>query len=568
MNNRILRIMIICIIVLSLSFTGCDNINFTKSGSGTSELSDAPVNKSKEIKEFTAFFDVEGDEIDEDNVIQDIIARKIGARCNETWLAGQSSQEAVGILIASGDYPDFLNWTPRLQDAGAFIPIDKYWEDYPNIKNFWSEIQWESLRQEDGHIYSIPQFNNINIKSMETQQDNEAFWIQTRVLKWAGYPEIETLDQLFDLLEDYYNANPTMADGSSVVPFGILANDWYYFCMENPPQFLDGYPNNGSVIVEKGTARVKDYNTTDTAQKYFRKLNEEYKKGMIDPEFMTMYHDQFLEKVASGRILCMVEQYWDFKRAEESIKAQGLEGCTYVPLGITIDPGMHEMYYAESEAATLSGGLSISVDCEDVEGALKFINDLLSPEILTLRNWGLEGQDYFVDENGLFYRTQEMRNNAVNPEYKASNFCQYSYFPAYVGMDLDGKNAATPSTQPSEFYLSLEPEVQECLEAYDANTYVDMLDYNVIDPQEEPWYPMWSYSNTLTTQTPGGMAWTRMTEIKHNYLPQVIIADDFDAIWKEYMLAYQECKPEDFLAEMQEEVYRRVEVVTGINIRP
>jgi putative aldouronate transport system substrate-binding protein len=79
---------------------------------------------------------------------------------------------------------------------------------------------------------------------------------------------------------------------------------------------------------------------------------------------------------------------------------------------------------------------------------------------------------------------------------------------------------------------------------------------------------MWSYTNTLTTDTPGGLAWVKMGEVKHNYLPQVIIAEDFDSVWLKYLEVYNACHPEDFLTEMQEEVYRRVEVVTGRNIRP
>ncbi len=30
------------------------------------------------------------------------------------------------------------------------------------------------------------------------------------------------------------------------------------------------------------------------------------------------------------------------------------------------------------------------------------------------------------------------------------------------------------------------------------------------------------------------------------------MADDFDATWAEYMTVYNECKPEDFLKEMQD----------------
>ena len=64
---------------------------------------------SGEIKEFTAFFAVPGTEINDDNEIQQIIAEKTGAKCKETWLTGQSDSEAVGTLIASGEYPDALS---------------------------------------------------------------------------------------------------------------------------------------------------------------------------------------------------------------------------------------------------------------------------------------------------------------------------------------------------------------------------------------------------------------------------------------------------------------------------
>jgi putative aldouronate transport system substrate-binding protein len=566
MKKRMFAVLL-CIAMVASLFTGCGkNDSDDKDASKTATINED--GESTEIKEFTAFFDRQGIELNTDNEIQQIIAEKIGAKCKETWLTGQTAEEAVGMLIASDEYPDFINWTPQLQDAGSLVPIDEYFDKFPNIKNFWSESQWNTLKQEDGHIYSMPQFGNINEKLMDTTQGGEAFWVQTRVLKWAGYPVIESLDQLFELLRDYSAANPTMKDGTPVIPFEVLAYDWYYFCLENPPQFLDGYPNNGRCIVDPDTFEAIDYNTTPTAERYFRKLNEEYKSGIIDPEFMTMNHDQFLEKISSGRVLCMVEQKWDFQTAEDAIKSQGLDDCTYVPLGITIEPGMKEMYYAANEAAVLSGGLSITKSCEDVEGALKFVNDLLDPEIITLRSWGVEGVDYLVDENGLFYRTQEMRDNAVNSEYKASHLSSYGYFPNFTGMNPDGKNAMTPDTQPSEFYDGLTPEVQECLAAYDAKTYVDLLDYNEIDGYEQPWYPMWSFVGEMTTETPGGLAWTKMEETKKEYLPQVVIADDFDAAWTEYLGAYNKCKPEDFLVEIQEAIYDRIELVQGKDVRP
>ena len=36
------------------------------------------------------------------------------------------------------------------------------------------------------------------------------------------------------------------------------------------------------------------------------------------------------------------------------------------------------------------------------------------------------------------------------------------------------------------------------------------------------------------------------------------MAKDFDKTWDEYMKAYAACKPEDFIAEMQQELDKRI----------
>lgn len=536
--------------------------------SKTTETAKATEAAEQEVKHFTAWFARENPELNQENDIKKIIADKIHADCWETWLVGQKAEEAIGMYVASGELPDFVNFDTAFLEAEQLVPIDGYLDQYPNLKALWSDSQWESLRQADGHIYSIPQFGNIYEKSMDTQQNGEAFWIQNKVLKWAGYPQIETLDQFFDLLRDYQKANPTMEDGTPIIPFEILSYDWLYFCLENVPQFLDGAPNDGKCIVDPVTYKVTDYNTTPTAKRYFQKLNEEYKNGLIDKEFVSMDQDQFGSKVASGRVLSFVSQHWIFNNYEESLKAAGMDDCIYIPLGITIEPGMHEMYYATNESATLVGGLSITTSCKDVEGALQFVNDLLSPEILTLRHWGEEGKDYLVGDDGLFYRTQEMRDNAVKADYKASHLCSYSYFPQYDGMNPDLKNAAKPDQQPSEFYDGLEQPVKECLAAYGAKTYVEMLDNNVIDPMERPWYPIYNYVDSLDPASPEKEMFNEFDNLKKERLPKVVMADDFEKEWNSYQEAYHATRADKFMEFMQEAVYSRIELATGKNVRP
>ena len=75
----------------------------------------------------------------------------------------------------------------------------------------------------------------------------------------------------------------------------------------------------------------------------------------------------------------MVDQWWDFAfTAGDAIKSAGLDkqGCSYVPLPITIDEGITNQWHNSGGVVNASSGLAISVSCEDVEGALKFVDDL------------------------------------------------------------------------------------------------------------------------------------------------------------------------------------------------
>jgi len=521
----------------------------------------------EETVEFSAFFAMSGSEINSDNEIAAMIAEQTGASCDETWLTGQTDSEAIGTIIAGGEYPDFINGGDSmvsLYEAGALVAWDDYLDQYPNLKEMYSDEEWDKFRQDDGKIYWANVFQNSYGEDKTTTHNDEAFWIQAKVLEWAGYPEIKTLDQYFDLIESYVAENPTMDDGTEYIPYTILCYDWYYYCLENTPQFLDGYPNDGSVIVDTDTLTIVDYNTTDTAVRYFRKLNEEYNKGMIDPEFATQTTDEYTAKLSTGRVLGMCDQWWNFAYTVNDVFTQtGLDeqGCNYIPLGLTIDEGMENQWHSYGDTLNNSSGIAVTTSCKNVDAAFKFMSDLLDQDIHNLRFWGVEGVDYLVDEDGLFYRTDEMRANASDSEYQASHLCSYSYFPQWLGTSRDGINAMQPSQQTSEFFNGLAEPLVACFEAYGAGNYVDMLGSAKVETG--PWYPMYSYSNAMTTATAGGVAWNKMGEVKHEWLPKVVMSDDFDTLWEQYMEAYEGCNPQDFLDEMQEELDRRIAAAEG-----
>ncbi|HHX60973.1 MAG TPA: extracellular solute-binding protein, partial [Epulopiscium sp.] len=484
-KKHFISILLVMLMVVSVT-SGCGKKTASvkkESDSKVTEKDDTGTEEEgpKEIIEFTAFFGVPGSELNDDNYMKGVIAEKTGVKVKEVWLTGQTPEEAVGTLIAGGEYPDFIEGAggqQQLYEAGALVALDDYIDNYPNIKKFFTAQEWDMLRQDDGKIYWLPQFSNIKGAAKVCTHNDEAFWIQTRVLKWADYPDIRTMDEYFDLIEAYNAANPTMEDGTANIPYTILCEDWRYFCLENAPQFLDGYPNDGCAIVDVATEKVIDYNTTETAVKYFKKLNEEYHKGIVDKESFTQSYDEYIAKVSTGRVLGMIDQWWNFAyTAGDAIKQAGLDeqGCEYVPLPITISRDVENQWNCSGAVVNVSSGLAITTSCHDVEAALQFVDDLLDQELHDMRFWGEEGTDYLVDEKGEFYRTPEMRTKGSDTTHKAAHACSYSYFPQYSGTSDDGINANKPDGQGSEFFDGLSDNLKECFAAYGAQTYVDMI---------------------------------------------------------------------------------------------
>ena len=541
---------VICAAILFSSAVGCSSTKIKKP-----EQQTATQQASDEIKEFTGLFVAQNDTVlNENNEIRNLIAEKTGCILYEQWMEDQAEVDQIfGEMLMSGKYPDFISPDgPNCQQLikeGALIPLDNYWDSYPNLKALYTDAEWNTLRAEDGHIYFIPLFSAVNKQVTGNVHDGEAFWIQVKVLEWANYPELRTLDDYFGLIEDYVEANPVDENGEPYIGYEMQVSDVRMFALDNPPMFLDGHPNDGCCYVDPNTLEAKDYNMTPTAKKWFEKLNEEYRKGIVDPECFVMEHSAYYDKLATGRVLGMVDQHWNFGSTERKLPPE----CSYIPFGLTIDGKIVERY-RDNPAFNASTGTGISVSCTDPEGAVEFMSKLIEPEILNLRYWGIEGVDYFVRPDGTFDQTEEQYNNWNDVAYSLKHKCEYSYMPHYGGMAPDGINAYAPGNQPKIFHDHLAPAIQKCFDAYGKQTYREFLN----TPQDNPaWYPMWSFESATTDSTDYGKVSAHINEIKRKYMPQLVMSEDFEKTWEEYTTAYNAADPQIYFDALTVEVHRR-----------
>lgn len=514
-----------------------------------------------DYKVFDAFFAYQGKSVAENNRVRTRLDDATGVRVEMRFLSSGTVEDEINLMVNQQTYPDFIDGsssTALLINAGAFVPLEDLIGNYPNLYGYLSEGEWEQMKSADGHIYIIPQFGIVQGHETDTSHREEAFFIQKAVLEWANYPQIRTVEEYLELIGKYAAEFPVI-NGKSTIGFQILCDDWRGFCLSNPPQFLAGYPNDGCSIVNSDTYEAKLYDFTDEAYTYYKLLNSAYGSGLIHAETFVQTYEQYIELISSGCVLGMVDQYWQFETAQNALYEAGMTERTYVPLGLTINSGVKERYRS-LEALDNSNGIGISVSCTDVEGALSFIDKLLSPEMMKLRYWGEEGTDYLVDENGEFFRTEQQRRDAGNSAYVNESFCSYNYFPHFDGMLADGKNTVKPAEQPSEFYLSQNDYDRGFLSAYGYESWVDFLN----EPEEEvpAWFPLYTYTNNLTEESAEGRIHKALEKKRIEWLPQVIMADKdrFDKVWSEYKTSVYDTLDVDFYEEMlTNEVKRRCE---------
>ena len=307
--------------------------------------------KQAEVLEITAFRGDPGDQPTDDNKIYKKIEEKFGIKFKWEFLAGDLD-EKLGMMNASGDYPDIIdgsNSADKLIENGALINLMDYIsaEKTPNI---WKHIEPQKARlieKVDGKdtLYIIPNFGLADGEQIALSVGGPAFFLQKQVLVDAGYPAVKdiTIDQYFELIENFLAKHPTNDDGTPYTGFAILTEDWRRFCLINPVQHLMGRPNDGEVYIcvtdqnyeVTGNDPAVEFKTETFIDKpyakaYYAKLNEEYHKGLINKDTFVMNYDQYIAALSNGTVLGMFDQTWDFGPATDSLRASKMYENTYL----------------------------------------------------------------------------------------------------------------------------------------------------------------------------------------------------------------------------------------------
>lgn len=542
MKRKVVSLMLVSAMVAGM-LAGCgSDSGSSKGGSSTETGSAAEASSSGETADDAddkspitfEYFNADGKNGNWDNPVAKAITEATGVTLDVSYpVASQGdAKEDVALMIANDEYPDMIyakGSATDLYQAGALIDMTDLIEKYgPNIKKMYgAEMEKLKWSQDDPGIYQLS-YAGVNQKTLTTGGSCQIQWA---ALKENDYKYPKTLDEYEKMIKSYLAAHSKTEDGLDMIGITMSASDWHWMItLGNPAGLIaDASPDNGQWIIDD-EYNVHYKHVTDEEKEYFKWLCRMYNEGILDPNFATQTDDDYIAKVASGRVVAITDAEWHYSQCEATLVADGKVDQTYVGLPVTLREDQVEKALLY-QGTTVGWGIGITKSCEDPVRAIKFLDYLCSDEGQILYHWGIEGENYFLDDDGQPYRTdEEVAKAQSDPDYaKNTGIDNYTGFPIYgTGSYSEDGFPYTPTTKESVIANYNTAEKEGC-EAMGFEMLTDMF----AQPEEFdllPYSALWAY------QQPQELAekQTILDEIAWPGLVKCVTGteDEFDGNWE------------------------------------
>ncbi|WP_260985521.1 MULTISPECIES: ABC transporter substrate-binding protein [Paenibacillus] len=504
----------------------------------------------------------------QDEVGQEI-TKQTGVTIDAEYDVNNGGDQKIALMAASGDYPDIIypkGNLSKLVDAGAMLDLTDLIEEHaPNLKKIYGE-QMNRLKYslEDQAIYTLP--TNMGVDNVAFDA-TDGFEIQQKVLKELGYPEVKTLQDYENVLRAYVEKHPTI-DGQPTIPLSLNADDWkIMITVTNPASATTGGSNDGEYYIDPETYEAMLHVKRPIEKEYFRWLNHMYNEGLLDKDTFVQKEDQYKSKIASGRVLGLIDAEWGYSDAENALKAAGKDDSTYAHFSVMLNKDLKDTTF---QPTGFDGyGIGISTSAKDPVRIIKFFDWLASDEGQVLRNWGIEGKHYNVVD-GKRVIPEEIQDRKTNDNAaftKETGVELYSIFSARYG---DGVKDATDNYYttrfPEQIIAGYTPAEKETLKAYGITTWKDFF------PSEDEFeVKEWgaAYNMPVPSDTDYNVQYQKTQDIIRKRIPEAVLAkkENFDKVYDDFLAELDRAGAVEMEQQYTVWVKERVALWTGKDVK-
>lgn len=318
--------------------------------------------------------------------------------------------EKFNLMLASDVLPDIIyhgwgNYVGGAQkaiDDGIILRLNDIIEEHcPNLRHLLAtnELVRKTISTDNGDLYVFPYLKiNQEVKSVY------GFQLRGDWLEELGLATPETIDEWHTVLTAF-KEKATNEKGDEIIPlvsrkmsYGqsavrMFSNAW--------GTSYDFHQMDGVVYFGPYTPEYKDYLIT---------MKQWYDEGLIDIEFATADEAVHDAKVTNG-----VAGAWASGLGSGMGKYITAFDKDYTKVQGALYPVLEKgqpMYCAiMDQIMDGSTGAAISTSCKDPVLAAKWLDYHYSYDGHMLMNWGIEGESYEYDENGIPHATDLILNH-------------------------------------------------------------------------------------------------------------------------------------------------------------
>lgn len=369
-----------------------------------------------------------------------MVARKIREKTGVTLKLESittSEVEKLNTIFASGTVPDIVNapfWSTTTGEGqvikkaameGQLLDLTPYLDKYPNVKKLlttgvakdFSEFEMNSPEFEGKHYFIPTETPDGTLESIHNW--NYGLYARGDILKALNVnpADIDTPDELFDLLTQIKNGNFKDIGGKSVIPAGTMHNGWDY------GQFLRAWSDYNISDFREENGKLTHWTLSEDQEPrllFMRKLLE---NGLFDPEAFSNTDTTANEKLATGKMAVFGAQPITEQLVKTLYKTN--PEMQYELLG----PMKNKKGEIATQVETPGRGgfpiIFLSAKIKDPDAALRYLDYVNSDEGRLLAYWGIEGQTYTL-ENGVPRWIPEVKKKYDdNPDTKRDDGLNY-----------------------------------------------------------------------------------------------------------------------------------------------
>ena len=467
----------------------------------SADSSETTASGTTELKTLSVFINMSWYPVDSfTGKIPDAIKQATGVDLDVT-IATDSSQ--LGVMIASGELPDLVftdTNVNELSDASVCYSLDDLTKetgvDFSQSENYEERYKIASSLSEDGQSYTL--LNNYNSQDdwsdLQIGAPGQAcIYYRKDLTDAAGITMPTSLDDFFDTLEQTKAAYPEMT------PLG-LGGVWKLQTISNwigvPQQQYDS--STGTYMYDTSTEAYKDF---------LEYGNQLYLAGDITAE------DYANENEADGHQRayndgCVFYAWYlsgsNLTQLQSNAVSETAEWAVLSPLG-AVPFGTSKGW----------AGAFVSKNCSDPAAAATLVAYLNTEEGARTAMWGVEGDDYTLDDNDV---------PQFSDEYLEARNDSDTWYSDYNTMFYFGSSAI------EEIYMNYSGMDDTSLDQFSsyAEGYKNYPEIGIAQP---------------STTSDEGVIKTKLDDMKKNYEAKVIFTDSddaFESAWNEYMSALEQ----------------------------